>query len=343
MELALKSKTVKQLREYCKTHNIRGYSRLRKNDLIDFLIDQMKRKEFITAFNFENDYFSKPLVKCEFYGEYYKPSYKNNHFRSLKHRIALLNEENIEEKYLRSKTKRELLDYYKRHNFKVLENLNKPDLIIYIIDPVQKKQVWNLLPFDNDLFTKPRKPRRSQIKRKICGEYYKKSYKSQHLRSPKHRNANLLGSEEVIEIDSSFKSRLKTYWVINIHNVTNLTEFLYDRRKRIVKDLIKEILNTNKHLKVNLKLFCDYEREGSEIQEHTFKTRNSIIVKYTDLDEFYDNTVEKILAEVDDFEGRGSGWSLDKIKQLELAINKYDPLKGASYMDLPEELKKKQL
>ncbi|XP_054713577.1 uncharacterized protein LOC129223038 [Uloborus diversus] len=45
---------------------------------------------------------------------------------------------------------------------------------------------------------------------------------------------------------------------------------------------------------------------------------------------------------MDDFQARGSGWVLSKINNLELRINKYNPLRGSSYIELPDKIKNKK-
>ncbi|XP_054712885.1 uncharacterized protein LOC129222404 [Uloborus diversus] len=45
---------------------------------------------------------------------------------------------------------------------------------------------------------------------------------------------------------------------------------------------------------------------------------------------------------MDDFQARGSGWVLSKIDNLELRINKYNPLRGSSYIELPDKIKNKK-
>ncbi|GFV34675.1 uncharacterized protein TNCV_1449791 [Trichonephila clavipes] len=95
-------------------------------------------------------------------------------------------------------------------------------------------------------------------------------------------------------------------------------------------------------VKANLQLYCDYQRE-QETQEFSFKTMNQIILESTDLNEFYNEVVDKLKREMEEFEARGSGWRLIEIKYLELRINKYNPLRGSFYIDLPKTIKVKKV
>lgn len=46
--------TVKELRQYCREENIKKYSKLKKNELVNHIIDEIKRTNFIKLFNFED-------------------------------------------------------------------------------------------------------------------------------------------------------------------------------------------------------------------------------------------------------------------------------------------------
>ncbi|GFW62178.1 uncharacterized protein TNCV_1686091 [Trichonephila clavipes] len=106
--------------------------------------------------------------------------------------------------------------------------------------------------------------------------------------------------------------------------------------------MVIEKLSQRVGVKANLQLYCHYQRE-QETQEFSFKTMNQIILECTDLNEFYNEVVvDKLKREKEEFEARGSGWRLIEIKYLELRINKYNPLRGSSYIDLPRRIKAKK-
>ncbi|GFW55305.1 rho_N domain-containing protein [Trichonephila clavipes] len=79
--------TVRQLQDYCRENNIRGYSKLRKSELIQLIQSQQRVSE--NVFQFHDDLFSEPKkereakVKC--CDQYYKKSYMAKHLQSKKH------------------------------------------------------------------------------------------------------------------------------------------------------------------------------------------------------------------------------------------------------------------
>jgi len=94
-------------------------------------------------------------------------------------------------------------------------------------------------------------------------------------------------------------------------------------------------------LKVNAVLFVEFKK-GEEYQLKNFKTSNEIITTATNLNEFYEEAIQNIFNEMEEFEMRGSQWVLNQISNLELRINKYNPLRGRSYMRLPPTLANKK-
>ncbi|XP_043467547.1 uncharacterized protein LOC122501849 [Leptopilina heterotoma] len=60
-------------------------------------------------------------------------------------------------------------------------------------------------------------------------------------------------------------------------------------------------------------------------------------------DEWYNVNVKKpTLNRIEEFQEKDSNWKLDSIQRLEVNINKYNPMRAGSYIDLPLAIKKKQ-
>ncbi|KAG8238198.1 hypothetical protein J437_LFUL018081, partial [Ladona fulva] len=56
-------------------------------------------------------------------------------------------------------------------------------------------------------------------------------------------------------------------------------------------------------------------------------------------DEIVDESFSKLLKEKSEFQAKGSGWALSKVIGLELRINKFQPLRGSTFIELPEKIK----
>ncbi|KAJ8887935.1 hypothetical protein PR048_007419 [Dryococelus australis] len=178
-----------------------------------------------------------------------------------------------------------------------------------------------------------------KFKKDVFAERNKKKTKSQEKYVNKLHKYTPISSVE--EIETAFQSRIKTYAVKNVNAYKDPNHFL-NYVKVTVTGLISKHL---KLLKVNMKFFTEYKRgigENIEYVESSFKTKNEIILKSTNLEEYYTNSISKIIAEMRAFEAKGSQWALDRIFKLEVRINKYVPFKGSSYADLPEKIKTNQ-
>lgn len=144
--------------------------------------------------------------------------------------------------------------------------------------------------------------------------------------------------------ETAFESRIETYDIENNIGFKDPKEFL-SSLENIVLGKMKQNLMKKGGLKVNIRLICEHKKNNNnniEYQETNFKTENEVILKNTNLKEFYINVKNTIFNEMQTFVLRGSNWTLNRIIRLELNINKYNPLRGSSYVKLPNYLKSKK-
>ena len=107
------------------------------------------------------------------------------------------------------------------------------------------------------------------------------------------------------------------------------------------------IMSRNRNIKARLYLYCYMKRsvlgEFTDKKEFAFHSiGQKIIMESTDPAEIYQEMIDEIEEEIQKVEqAEGSGWVFVEIKSLELHTAIWDPLKASSYIDLPEELKKR--
>ena len=111
------------------------------------------------------------------------------------------------------------------------------------------------------------------------------------------------------------------------------------------------IMNNNRNTKVKLDFFVTMERvnlspEGLKYPPKEFRFHSKgekIITEATDTIEIYHEMITEILEAMQIIEqAEGSGWIFIEVIRLILKIDKWDPLKASSYIDLPPELKNKK-
>lgn len=147
------------------------------------------------------------------------------------------------------------------------------------------------------------------------------------------------------DLKSAFERRIRSGLIINLQH-KDVLRFLRDAQK-LFHRRIKNALKRHENVKVNVNLCCRFAiTKNDEIVEELkfFTTKNESILVSTNLSEwFHDNVEEKLLEKIEDFQEKDSGWTLREILNLQVNINKYEPLQGGStYTPLPEWIQAKK-
>lgn len=146
------------------------------------------------------------------------------------------------------------------------------------------------------------------------------------------------------DVDSAFQGRIRTGAVVNLRH-KDLFEFLDDAKKAF-KIRIKNALKKHGSVKVNGTLYCNFELvKADEIKQELkhFVTKSQPILLSTDLDRWYqDNIYEEVLTKAEEFADRDSGWSMTEIVNLTFNINKYSPISGGTFFELPKFIQNKK-
>lgn len=145
---------------------------------------------------------------------------------------------------------------------------------------------------------------------------------SYHLRSNDHkqkaRQTDPANSDFKI-LKSSFTGRIKSLIYTNQHaNVLNPSEFFKLSEESIIS-VLNEQLCIYTSLKFNLELFAEYIKiveECEEISIKSFQSSMTILLQENDIPGIYHIMREQIIAQMDEFQERNSGW-------YSIVVNKY--------------------
>ncbi|XP_077260517.1 uncharacterized protein LOC143896493 [Temnothorax americanus] len=81
---------------------------------------------------------------------------------------------------------------------------------------------------------------------------------------------------------------------------------------------------------------------GDKRANKSIATRNYEIFRESNLHEWYkQHVIEPTLAKLEEFQERDSGWALSRILNLMVNVNKYNPLHAGCFVEIPQEIKKK--
>ena len=111
-----------------------------------------------------------------------------------------------------------------------------------------------------------------------------------------------------------------------------------------------EIMNKNRNIKARLYLHCLMKRANPDPDGFLYPPQKfafhsigfKIILGSTDINEIYEEMINEIEEEIQKVENAvGSGWVFVEVESVVLHIDKWDPLKAGSYIELTKELKNK--
>src|ERR1043165_9663410 len=146
---------------------------------------------------------------------------------------------------------------------------------------------------------------------------------------------------KIRKINTALHGTTSQYTVDGISGV-DAESFLNTMKPQVIDLLVK-----NRQVKVRFVLTCDMERvdmkTGEKIvsQPH-FSSKNAVNLDSTDVNEIYANSVDKVLESMAHFQMQGSNWRFTAVVRFDIHNIVYKPLKGSSYIPLPENLASKK-
>ncbi|XP_071638427.1 uncharacterized protein [Temnothorax longispinosus] len=136
-----------------------------------------------------------------------------------------------------------------------------------------------------------------------------------------------------VEIDTAFQSRVLTSAMTNSTYIEP-ARFL-DDAKGTVLEKVRNNMTRHECLKVNV-IFNGEFVADVKTDVKSIATRNEQLLPGSDLDEWYDRHVrDAILAALDEFQGRDSGWALSRILNLLVNVNKCNPMRVGCWVKIP--------
>ena len=117
---------------------------------------------------------------------------------------------------------------------------------------------------------------------------------------------------------------------------------------------IKDFLRNYRNTKVRMLLVCEMEKQIIEKSngetktnyEHDkvyFQSHTYINLEKTEVKVFLKEMIMEILGNIITYQKKGSGWYFKEVIRLEIHTVEYKPMKGGSYIPLPELIKKKKM
>ncbi|CAP20528.2 Protein CBG23762 [Caenorhabditis briggsae] len=120
-------------------------------------------------------------------------------------------------------------------------------------------------------------------------------------------------------------------------NSKTLESFLNKKESDILKDVFEN------SVKIYVSLECEMIQEGTENKAIVhLNTANEIVNPVDDRKVFYEKLKLDLVNRLEHFQGKGSGFRLNRIIGLRMSQTKIKPLSGSKYIELPDWIKNKK-
>ena len=168
---------------------------------------------------------------------------------------------------------------------------------------------------------------------------------SKKLEALKSKVSNLFGTTEKFEIAEN-KSAIKGF--TKQHTIDGQQGVDAETFLNTVRPLVVNLLARTRGTKLNLVLTCVMERVAMTTGEVTtaiapFVSRNEVNLEATDVGELYNNATDKIKESMANFQMRGNNWRFKAVQKLDVNTVVHKPLRGSSYIPLPDKLANKKV
>lgn len=196
-----------------------------------------------------------------------------------------------------------------------------------------------------------------------CNKLIAANRMSSHMRTLEHRTNSCVPLTNGVEVVSSaFKCRIVSYRLHSDNCHLDYVMFFNGIKNNFLK-LLQDVRRIHKAVKVNMEVFGRYILQSRELSDvKSFNTPNVIVDQSTDLKSILDIFVDAITTQTSEFQERDSGmficekwnstfyiissfkitgWALERIMYAEVNINKYSPMGGSSYIQLPKFIQNK--
>ena len=201
--------------------------------------------------------------------------------------------------------------------------------------------------------SKPKFKPKSKQKIKTFNEYFQECVKNKTIPkdTPHYLKKALERAmkeyEERIILEKSAIANFAEKYVIEGLPGKIPIEFFREKASQI-KDFLRNYRNT----KVRMLLVCEMEKqiieksngESKTNYEHDkayFQSHTYINLEKTEVKVFLKEMIMEILGNLIIYQKKGSGWYFKEVIRLEIHTVEYKPMKGGSYIPLPELIKKK--
>ena len=326
-----------ELKALARECRLRGYSRLKKDELIDFLQDEDRRQEEPTQ-QPELEVL-QPLTKRQLKRRRNKNSKLNKKFKNLSKEIDNLKSqiEELENKIIKPTQstnagfKRKKIRSMKRDVLKAIEKLKESEKSFESIESRipkinnSNKRVENKIA---ELNKKIRRAKNKKNKERLIAK--RDSLKIELSWGPK-------------ELEGAFGGAYRRYRIDGIEgkgHVLDVETYFARTRKFLIDLLNKE--TTNRAVRSQATIWIRFTRDGVEMVNLAFNSRMMTVYNLNDKNEIVTAMIEHMAQQIENPALRNSQFIFNRVLYMDMDFHRLNLTRGSSYIPLPDWLMKKK-
>ena len=347
---------VPELKSFSKSLKLTGYSKLRKNDLLALIRESFEKKKHEKKFLED---LKVPELKS------FVKSLKLTGYNKLRKNdlLALIREsfekKKHEKKFLEDLKVPELKSFSKSLKLTGYSKLRKNDLLALIRESFEKKKhkkkflrreerkkdkkEFKRIEAEKRERIKTEKEQKKEERREKEREERREEFreKTKEKAEEKKRVLRKLQEKELVETDSALKNFAKQFTVDGEPGFDPKSFF------NAIKQSLLKILRENRGVKAKIILNCLMKRIDLKTGEETkveaaFHSGVKTNLLGTNEKKLLNVMFEEVLENMAQFQRRGSNWRFVEVLKLEIHLVSFVPLKGNSWIPLPETISKKK-
>lgn len=156
---------------------------------------------------------------------------------------------------------------------------------------------------------------------------HQSSYSNSSIDESENYNAN----DDISNVKTAFQGKIISFTIKNKHDdLLFINDFLRAIKKIILSSIVNHI-HTLIALKFNVTLCVSYSKRSGKLKNiimKTFIAPTSLCTKSSNNNKMLHETFEHLNNMSEEFQD--NGWILEKIEELQININKYNPLRASS-------------
>ena len=320
-----------ELKALARERRLRGYSRLRKAELIAFLQKDEDRRQEEPTQQPELGV-PQPLTKRQLKRRRNKNSKLNKKFKNLSKEINNLKSqiEELENKITKAtqstnaRFKRKKIRSMKRDVVKAIEKLKESEKSFESIESRIRKNNNSDKRIENKIAELNKKIRRAKNKKN-------------KERLIAKRNSLRLGPKE---LEGAFGGAYRRYRIHGIEGTDVDTNFA--RTRKFLIDLLNKE-TTNRAVRSQATILIRFMRDAVEMVNLAFNSRMMTVYNLNDKNEIITAMIEHMAQQIENPALRNSKFVFDRVLYMDMDFHRLNLTKGSSYIPLPDWLTKKKV